>query len=116
MFGLQNKNSETISDEIINRLGDYFQKKIDDFMISEMTDTPYTMFGIEFVMYKYFNIVLNYDRGRFGCSIINGNRFLPLENSQKWYDKLDMNTFLKELEEQIKLRIPDKYLEFYGWK
>lgn len=113
---MQNKNSETISYEIINRLSDYFQKRIDDFMVSEITDTPYIMFRIEFVMYKYFNVVLNYDRGSFGCSIINGNRYLPLENSQSWYDKADMNIFLKELEEQIKLRIPDKFLEFNGWK
>ncbi|SDZ50599.1 hypothetical protein SAMN05421736_11532 [Evansella caseinilytica] len=113
---MQNKNSETISDEIIDKLSEYYQKGIDDFAVLRATDSPYTMFQIEFVMYKYFNIVLNYDRGRFGCSILNGNKYLPLENSQKWYDKADMNVFLKELDEQIKLRIPDKFLEFYGWK
>jgi len=113
---LQIKNSERISDEIIEKLACYFQNEIDDFMVSGETDSPYIMFQIEFVVYKYFNIILNYDRGRFGCSIINGNRYLPLENSQKWYDQADMNIFFKELEEQLQLRIPDKFLEFYGWK
>lgn len=116
MVGLQNKNSEIISDELINILSNYFEKKIDDFMVSEITDVPHTMFRIEFSMYKYFYVVLNFDRGRFGCSIMNGNRYLPLENSQKWYDEADMNIFLKEFEQQIRLRIPDKFLEFYGWK
>lgn len=27
-----------------------------------------------------------------------------------------MNIFIKELDEQIKLRIQDKFLEFHGWK
>lgn len=116
MFGLQNKSSEIIADELINRLSDYFKKRIDDFTVLGETDSPYTMFQIEFIMYKYFNVVLNYDRGRFGCSIINGNRYLPLENSQRWYDKADMNISLKELEEQIELRIPDKFLKFNGWR
>ena len=41
---------------------------------------------------------------------------VSLENSQKWFDEADMNIFLKELEQQLKLRIPDKFLDFYGWK
>jgi hypothetical protein len=47
---------------------------------------------------------------------MNGNRYVPLENSQNWYDEADMEIFLKELKEQIELRIPDKFLKFYGWK
>ena len=116
MFGLQSNTSKKFSKILINTLSSYFQKRIDDFVVSEITDTPYMMFRIEFVMYKYFNVMLNYDRGRFGCSIMNGNRYLPLENSQNWYDEADMEIFLKELKEQIELRIPDKFLKFYGWK
>ena len=67
-------------------------------------------------MYKYFYVVLNYDRGSFGCGIPSGNLCVSLDNSQQWYDEADMNIFLKELEQQIELRIPDKFLEFYGWK
>ncbi|MFX3617469.1 MAG: hypothetical protein ACE3JK_08065 [Sporolactobacillus sp.] len=116
MFGLQTKNSDTLSDELIDKLSNYFSNKIDDFMVFDATDTPYTMFKIEFVMYKFFIIVLNYDRGRFGCSITNGSHFIALDSSQKWYDKADMDIFLKELKEQIELRIPDKFLEHYDWK
>lgn len=41
---------------------------------------------------------------------------INLDNSQKLYDKADMNIFLKELQQQLELRIPDKFLEYNGWK
>lgn len=37
------------------------------------------------------------------------------DNSQKWDDEPDVNIFLKELQ-QLELRIPDKFLEYNGWK
>jgi hypothetical protein len=67
-------------------------------------------------MYNYYNVILNYDRARFGCAIDNGNAGISLENSQKWYDKADMDIFLMELQQQIELRIPDKFLTSNGWK
>lgn len=116
MFGLQNNSSEMLIEEITEKLDMYFNDKISSYTILEYTDTPYKMFRIRFSIYNYFNIMLNYDRGRFGCSIIQGEVGISLENSQKWYDKADMNIFLEELEQQIELRIPNKFLEYYGWK
>jgi len=116
MFGLPNKTGKLISREIMKKLDEYFREKVGGFVISVETDTPYITFKIEFVMYKYFNVVLNYDRGSFGCSIINGSKFVQLDNSQKWYDEADINLFFKELEQQIELRIPDKFLKYHGWK
>jgi hypothetical protein len=116
MFGLQNKGFEIIKGEIKNALKGHFQDKIGSFSVFGQTDTPYTMFSMQFTLYNYFNIILNYNRGAFGCSIINGDVGISLENSQEWYDKADFDVFLKELEQQIELRIPDKFLEFNGWK
>lgn len=116
MFGLENNKSEIISGEIIYILDKYFGERLEDYAIDDMTDIPYTMFSISFKAYNYFIIYLNYDRGRFGCAIEQGDKGIGLKNSQKWYDKTDMNIFLKELEEQIELRIPDKFLEYHGWK
>lgn len=116
MCGLQHEKSMMMADEIIAMLKNYFGEKIDDFAISGATDIPYTMFSIEFRLYNYFPIIFNYDRGRFGCAISYGGNGIGLESSQKWYDEADMNIFLKELEEQIELRIPDKFLIHYGWK
>ncbi|MBM7542023.1 hypothetical protein [Amphibacillus cookii] len=41
---------------------------------------------------------------------------IELKNSQEWYDKADMDVFCQELQEQLELRIPDKFLGHYGWK
>jgi len=116
MLGLQNNSYEVIKDEIKKALKEHFKDKIGTFSIFGQTDTPYTMFSMQFTMYKYFNVILNYDRGSFGCSIINGDVGISLNNSQKWYDTADMNVFLQDLQQQIELRIPDKFLEYHGWK
>lgn len=117
MFGLQkNKGYKMISEELMNALDDYFGDRLDCFVVSNQMDTPHTEFRIEFEMYKFFNVVLEYDRGCFGCSIQSGEVLIGLENSQEWYDTADMKKFLKELEFQLELRIPDKFLKYHGWK
>ena len=117
MDGLQNKESESIQDELMKGLKKYFNNKItSSYTVLHMTDTPYVMFSFSFIMYDCFNVVLNYDRGRFGCHLVIGEKKIPIKNSQKWYDTADMNIFYEELEQQLELRIPDKFLEYYGWK
>lgn len=113
---MPNKGYEEIKNELKVSLKEYFKNRIGTFSIYNQTDTPYTMFNMEFEMYNYFNVILNYDRGSFGCVIVNGNAGFEIENSQKWYDTADMDIFLKELKEQLELRIPDKFLEYNGWK
>ncbi|MEI3604977.1 hypothetical protein SPD48_04675 [Pseudogracilibacillus sp. SE30717A] len=113
---MQNNSCETIIDDLIENLESYFDEKVEDFVILDKTNVPYVMFNIRFTMYKYFNVILNYDRGAYGCAIINGDLGIDLENSQQWYDIADMDVFLQELEQQIELRIPDKFLEYHGWK
>ena len=113
----KSKNCDIIRDELIRGFKEFFTDKItSSFRVVEQTDYPYTMLNFRFVMYDYFTISFNYDRGRFGCYITNGDTSISLKNSQKWYDKADMNVFFKELQQQLELRIPDKFLEYNGWK
>ena len=114
MLGLQSKGYHVIKSEIKKALKSHFGNRIGTTF--EQTDHPYTMFSIQFQMYNYFNVILNYDRGAFGCAIVAGDVGIRLDNSQKWYDKVDMNVFLQELQQQLELRIPDKFLEYNGWK
>ena len=117
MFGLPKNDVETLLDEIIDTLKEYFGDKItSSFTINEMTDTPYLMFNFSFIMYDFFNVVFNYDRGYFGCYIVVGDKKIPIRSSQEWFEQADMKVFCKELEEQLELRIPDKFLEYHGWK
>lgn len=113
---MHNKSSDTLSDEIIEYLSDYFKEKLGSFSVYNLKDEPYKTFNITFDAYNYFIITFSYNRGSIGCSISQGKYGLNLETSQKWYDQVDMDIFLKELEQQIELRIPDKFLEFHGWK
>lgn len=113
MDGLQNKGYEYISNELMDFMSKYFNNKIGTFIITYQTDKPHTEFSFNFTIYNYFVIKLNYDRGRFGCSIIFGEAGLSIDISQKWYDQADLRTFCKELDDQVRLRIPDKYLNSF---
>lgn len=101
-----------------NMLRDKFGDRLDNFVIFNVDDDPNNRtFSIEFEAYNYFIIRMNYDKGRFGCSIQIGNKsFIPLANSQKWFDEADFETFFNELKNELELRIPDKFLIAKGWK
>ena len=90
--------------------------KVDNFCIFNVNDdVNHREFSIDFEAYNYFAIRLNYDQGRFGCNIISGERMIALNNSQGWWDEADFDVFFKELQKELELRIPDKYLQAHGW-
>lgn len=114
---MQNKTADEMSDVVVDILVEKFKDKMEDFEISNITEAPYKTFSVRFKAYDYFIVLFNYDRGVIGCSIQYGeNSFIGLKNSQKWYEKADFDVFCKELQEQLELRIPDKFLEANGWK
>ena len=78
-------------------------------------DVNHRAFSIDFEAYNYFVIRLNYDKGRFGCNIIFGEKLIALNNSQEWWDEADFDVFFMELQKELELRIPDKYLQAHGW-
>ena len=80
-----------------------------------LTDEPYKMFSIKCTIYNYFVLVFNYDRGHFGCNIVCGDDAIALPNDREWDNDCDFAAFWKNVDEQIRLRIPDKYLQAYGW-
>ena len=90
--------------------------KVDNFCIFNVNDdVNHRAFSIDFEAYNYFAIRLNYDQGRFGCNIISGERMIGLNNSQGWWDEADFDVFLIELQKELELRIPAKYLQAHGW-
>ncbi len=99
---MQNK-SDIIIDEMIAFFGDRF----DDYGIRGHF--------IDFKAYDYFSVQFEYDDVKFACYIRIGESRMKLDNSQERWDSADFNVFLKELKEEIELRIPDKYLMTKGW-
>ena len=43
-------------------------------------------------------------------------RTVALSNSQQWWEEADFDVFFKELERELKLRIPDKFLKAHRWR
>ena len=110
--------TEEMAMKIIRELRGRMKNKIGSSEINNVVDdNNHRAFSINFQAYNYFFIILNYDRGRIGFSIQYGEKsFIGLENSQKWYEQTDFDILCKELQEQLELRIPDKFLEANGWK
>jgi hypothetical protein len=113
---MQDKKADKILTIIINELKNNLGDKVDNICVEECKDEPYTIIGIEFEAYKYFYIRLNYDRGRFGCCIINGSHGISLNSSEEWFDKADLYKFFNDLKEDLEYRIPDKFLIKNKWK
>ena len=84
--------------------------KVDKFCIFNVNDdVNHRAFSIDFEAYNYFVIRLNYD------NIIFGEKLIALNNSQEWWDEADFDVFFMELQKELELRIPDKYLQAHGW-
>ena len=113
---MQSKNVDEMSDYIIDEMCGYFHNKVKDFVVNNLfDDESHRSFSIEFNAYDYFPVIFNYDMGRMGYNICFGDRMIELENSQKWWDEADFNILFAELQKELELRIPDKYIQANGW-
>ena len=113
---MQRSNSSEIAREIINSAKTVLDEKISNIRLYNLTEEPYKMFSIKCVVYDYFVLVFNYDRGHFGCNIACGDDAIPLQNDIEWDDHCDFMLFWANIDKQIRLRIPDKFLIEKGWQ
>lgn len=74
------------------------------------------MFSIKFCAYKFYIVILNYDRGHFGCSISSGNDAISLDSIKEWDNNCVLDEFWSGIDMQLRLRISHKFLEANGWK
>lgn len=109
------RDDRCIVKEFVDLFKDYFGDKMEIVDIRDFTDGDCVKFTIDFLMYKYIDIKLEYDRGIFSCSIINSKSYIQLKSSQDFYERANMKLFFKEIDQQIRLRIPDKFLTHYEW-
>jgi len=116
VFGVKNKIVQQIYKNIITVLRDYFNDRMEGCSIYDIADDPYQMFTISFTLYNYYNLALKYDRGKIEFVILDKYDGISLKISQTWLDEADLNVLCKELDEMVRLRIPDKYLAYYNWE
>ena len=112
---MQYDDVHQISNNIVTALEEYFNDRIEGYSVYDIMDVPHQMFTISFTLYNYYNLAFNYDRGRIGFVILDNHDGFGLKNSQPWFDKADLDVLFKELDEMVRIRIPDKYLAYYNW-
>lgn len=112
---MQKGSSSEIAREIINSAKAVLDEKMSNIRLYNVTEEPYKMFSLKCVVYEYFVLVFNYDRGHFGCSISCGDDAIPLPNDIEWNDQCDFMLLWENIDKQVSLRIPDKFLIAKGW-
>ncbi|MBQ8527083.1 MAG: hypothetical protein IJ429_01295 [Lachnospiraceae bacterium] len=108
--------TQKMAEQFIEMAKEKMGDRLSDFKIVDVQDDPnHRWFSVLFIAYDYYPIRLNYSMGRFGCCIPIGKKGADLDNSQKWWDTADFDVFFDELQIQLELRIPDKFLAAKGW-
>ncbi len=105
--------SNDLEDVLINRLDQHFKAAVKDFVVQEATDVPFLQLTIEMTLYNYFVLRVTVEKNTMFFSIVQSGfqlqllKFSVSENNLKLAPQL--------LEEEVRLRIPDKYLQAKGW-
>lgn len=105
---------ESLARKVMKQITECFGEKVNTVCVYPIEDESHEKIKLEFTLYNYFVIEFQYDHGEISCGIMYGENKVTLPNNPKRYEKLDMNLFFTEMEKEIALRIPDKYLEAYG--
>jgi hypothetical protein len=69
---------------------------------------------LEFIAYNYFWIIINYEKGRITPIIVLGKNII-LKDLCVWKEETNLKQWVFDLDSDIKLRIPDKFLEVNEW-
>ena len=69
---------------------------------------------LEFIAYNYFWIIINYEKGRITPIIVLGKNII-LKDLRVWKEETNLKQWVSDLDSEIKLRIPDKFLEVNEW-
>lgn len=114
---MQNDMANVMADKIIDELSDQMKKGATNYQIKDINeDVNNKTFVVEFVAYEYYWIGIYYEKGRITPYIIEGNHIIKMKNLSNWWEEMDLSDWVKEMICEIKLRIPDKYLEAKGVK
>ncbi|KAA9085118.1 DUF6301 family protein [Microbacterium radiodurans] len=97
---------------LVTRFGD----GVSAFRVQEMSEGDRPWLAVRFVLYDYWVIVFTYDRGAFGFGIDHGGVAVRLLGSHELRTSAidDLPSVLEALDERVRLRIPDKYLDRFG--
>lgn len=96
-------------------LKEYFGHRADNFVIFDVMEVnALPSFGIRFTVYDYFPLVFTYDRGLYGAAIDYGKSGIGLFRASDDSPAIeDLAAIAAIIDDRVRLRIPDKYLEAF---
>lgn len=106
-----------LAKEVASSLRHYFGDRVTAMGISNViNDRNHVEFSVRFEAYSFFLIIFNYDRGSFGFGIVYGDGAVGIEPQHgQWAPFREFERVLAQLDQELRLRIPDKYLDAKGW-
>jgi len=105
--------SDDLEDTLIEKLDEHFKNAVKDFVVKESTDTPYVQLTIEMTLYNYFVIRCAIEKNTMFFSIVQSGFQLQLFKAP--LSDSELNLAPATLEQEVRLRIPDKYFQAKGW-
>tara|TARA_B100001093_G_C26740583_1_gene976469 strand:- start:115 stop:450 length:336 start_codon:yes stop_codon:yes gene_type:complete len=104
---------DKLKKELINKVDEHFKNAATDYVIKESSDIPHAILRIDITFYNYCIVTLVVEKETLFFSINQSGfcfRLMKLDLTDPTLDR-----FCDELENEIRLRIPDKYLVAKGW-
>lgn len=105
--------SDDLEDALIESLDEHFKDAVRNYVVKESTDNPFLHLIVEMTLYNYFVVRATVEKNTIFFSIVQSGFQLhllkaPLSDS-------NLKTVRAALDQEVRLRIPDKYLQAKGW-
>ena len=115
---MQNKTADEMSDIVADILFDKFEDKIRDCVIYDIVEEGNNKsFNIDFQAYNFYEIKLSYKNGKINWSIkFDDKTTIDIERDVIADSETNLNLFFEEMQKELEMRIPDKFLQANGWE
>ena len=110
---MQNENLKYTKKFLIDSFGSFWGNKVQDYVIEELGHSPHEVLTIEFKLYNYFPIRLNLEMDKISFSIIFSHTRIMVSKHEFSFENID--NIIESFDNEILLRIPDKFLIAKGW-
>lgn len=108
------------ADNIISSLQDYYKEGgVTDISLTGLKEKPYRTFSVDFMVYNFFPMRLNYEGDDFGMSVMCGRKGMRIKTPNQWnrYDDVkDWREYWKKVDEDLRMRVLDEVLKAQSWE
>ena len=105
--------SVDIEDALIKEMESYFETSAKDYVVKKSTDIPFLQLTLEITLYNYVVIRATIEKETMFFSINQSGYQLPIMNCPLSVTSLSNTIY--QLDQEVRLRIPDKYLNAKGF-